>query len=257
MGSSASVFKMSMSRVPWTRSLGLSAIDAFPLRFRRKNTPVCRDDPVDICSGEQPAAHEHGGNAAQVVYVRQRISFEQHEIGALADLDRALRFLSSEKFRGVDRRRLNRLERGKPGIGHQLQLVVKAEAGHQTIATCQEAAAPRMQVVDSSQAGLAEVPDRQQCLFIKLRSFRVLARELEKCIAGVFSVGQGLARERLRQGSKEGHRWCLPYALGRKFVEPRLTADRAVGSFRRTLGEDAEVCEMLDTLDSRVGRLFD
>ncbi len=29
-----------MSRVPWTRSLGLSAIDAFPLRFRRKNTSL-------------------------------------------------------------------------------------------------------------------------------------------------------------------------------------------------------------------------
>src|SRR2546429_5259644 len=38
MGSSASVFRMSMSRVPWTRSLGLSAIDAFPLRTRRENT---------------------------------------------------------------------------------------------------------------------------------------------------------------------------------------------------------------------------
>jgi hypothetical protein len=38
MGSSASVFRMSMSRVPWTRSLGLSAIDAFLQRFKRKNT---------------------------------------------------------------------------------------------------------------------------------------------------------------------------------------------------------------------------
>jgi hypothetical protein len=38
MGSSASVFRMSMSRVPWTRSLGLSAIDTFLLRFRRKST---------------------------------------------------------------------------------------------------------------------------------------------------------------------------------------------------------------------------
>jgi hypothetical protein len=40
MGSSASVFRMSMSRVPWTRSPGLSAIDAFPLRAKRKNTPL-------------------------------------------------------------------------------------------------------------------------------------------------------------------------------------------------------------------------
>src|SRR5580704_9315578 len=37
MGSSASVFRMSMSRVPWTRSLDLSAMDAFLLRVKRKN----------------------------------------------------------------------------------------------------------------------------------------------------------------------------------------------------------------------------
>jgi hypothetical protein len=28
---------MSMSRVPWTRSLGLSAIECIPLRIKRKN----------------------------------------------------------------------------------------------------------------------------------------------------------------------------------------------------------------------------
>src|SRR6184192_68180 len=38
MGSSASVFRMSMSRVPWTRSLGLSAMEAFLLRVKRKHT---------------------------------------------------------------------------------------------------------------------------------------------------------------------------------------------------------------------------
>src|SRR5882724_11271464 len=40
MDSSASVFRMSMSRVPWTRSLGLSAICAFLLRVKRKDTPL-------------------------------------------------------------------------------------------------------------------------------------------------------------------------------------------------------------------------
>jgi hypothetical protein len=36
VGWSASVFRMSMSRVPWTRSLGLSVIDAFLLRIKKK-----------------------------------------------------------------------------------------------------------------------------------------------------------------------------------------------------------------------------
>src|SRR5712691_6355849 len=40
VGSSANVFRMSISSVPWTRSLGLSAIDAFLLRAKRKNTPL-------------------------------------------------------------------------------------------------------------------------------------------------------------------------------------------------------------------------
>jgi hypothetical protein len=40
MGSSASVFRMSMSRVPSTRSLGWSALDPFPMRIKRKNTPL-------------------------------------------------------------------------------------------------------------------------------------------------------------------------------------------------------------------------
>src|SRR5205823_13368562 len=40
MGSSASVFRMSMSRVPWTRSPDLSPIDAFLLRIKWKDTPL-------------------------------------------------------------------------------------------------------------------------------------------------------------------------------------------------------------------------
>src|SRR5690242_10170232 len=38
MGSSASVFRTSMSRVPWTRSLGLSDINLLPLGCREENT---------------------------------------------------------------------------------------------------------------------------------------------------------------------------------------------------------------------------
>jgi hypothetical protein len=40
MGSSASVLRMSISRVPWTRSFGLSGICAFLLGIKRKNTPL-------------------------------------------------------------------------------------------------------------------------------------------------------------------------------------------------------------------------
>ena len=57
---------------------------------------------------------------------------------------------------------------------------MKAEAGHQTIATSQEAAAARMQVVDSSQAGLAIRPEERQGFFIQLRSLDVPARQREK-----------------------------------------------------------------------------
>src|SRR5437762_13819046 len=38
MGSRAKVFRMSISRVPWMRSLGLSDMNAFPLTIKRKNT---------------------------------------------------------------------------------------------------------------------------------------------------------------------------------------------------------------------------
>src|ERR1700746_1282767 len=40
IGSNANVFRMSISRVPWTRSLGLSAIKALPPVNQEENTPL-------------------------------------------------------------------------------------------------------------------------------------------------------------------------------------------------------------------------
>src|SRR5437879_935065 len=40
IGSSANVFRMSISSVPWTRSLGLSAIKTVPLDNQEENTPL-------------------------------------------------------------------------------------------------------------------------------------------------------------------------------------------------------------------------
>jgi hypothetical protein len=39
IGSSANVFRMSISKVPWTRSLGLSPIKALPPGNQEENTP--------------------------------------------------------------------------------------------------------------------------------------------------------------------------------------------------------------------------
>src|SRR5215469_3919398 len=39
VGSRANVFRMSISRVPWTRSLGLSAINVLPLGYQEEHTP--------------------------------------------------------------------------------------------------------------------------------------------------------------------------------------------------------------------------
>src|SRR5882762_6038618 len=38
IGSSANVFRMSISSVPWTRSLGLSGINLLPLGYQEENT---------------------------------------------------------------------------------------------------------------------------------------------------------------------------------------------------------------------------
>src|SRR5262250_2284405 len=40
VGSRANVFRMSISRVPWTRSLGLSAINVLPLGGQEEHTPT-------------------------------------------------------------------------------------------------------------------------------------------------------------------------------------------------------------------------
>src|SRR5712692_733267 len=40
IGSSANVFRMSISRVPWTRSLGLSGINLLPLGYQGEHTPL-------------------------------------------------------------------------------------------------------------------------------------------------------------------------------------------------------------------------
>src|SRR5215469_8893830 len=40
VGSRANVFRMSISRVPWTRSLGLSAINVLPLGCQEEHTPA-------------------------------------------------------------------------------------------------------------------------------------------------------------------------------------------------------------------------
>src|SRR5205807_5042382 len=40
IGSSANVFRMSISSVPWTRSLGLSDINLIPLGYQEEHTPL-------------------------------------------------------------------------------------------------------------------------------------------------------------------------------------------------------------------------
>src|SRR5436305_11161390 len=40
IGSSANVFRMSISSVPWTRSLGLSGINLLPLGYQEEHTPL-------------------------------------------------------------------------------------------------------------------------------------------------------------------------------------------------------------------------
>src|SRR5258706_16074693 len=63
VGSSADVFRMSISSVPWTRSLGLSGINLLPLGYQEEDTllllvvkrrrPVLPSAPKKRCSSVQ------------------------------------------------------------------------------------------------------------------------------------------------------------------------------------------------------------
>src|SRR5881396_3072536 len=56
IGSSANVFRMSISSVPWTRSLGLSAIKTLPLGYQEEHTllPLVVKRSDTVVSDGQP-----------------------------------------------------------------------------------------------------------------------------------------------------------------------------------------------------------
>src|SRR6266436_9209305 len=90
IGSSANVFRMSISSVPWTRSLGLSAIKTLPLGYQEEHTllpmVVKRSDTVAAISELWRAPGMNGsrssnflhtyGAGATVPIFRQIFSFE-------------------------------------------------------------------------------------------------------------------------------------------------------------------------------------
>src|SRR5260221_6559139 len=67
IGSSANVFRMSISSVPWTRSLGLSGINLIPLGYQEDNTllllVVKRSRPQNSCGKD---LRIHGGERSCV-----------------------------------------------------------------------------------------------------------------------------------------------------------------------------------------------
>src|SRR6267378_1071249 len=79
IGSSANVFRMSISSVPWTRSLGLSGINLIPLGYQEEHTllllVVMRKRPEKIM-----AAGEQSGDLAEIW--RQEVPKAAHRIAA-------------------------------------------------------------------------------------------------------------------------------------------------------------------------------
>jgi len=71
---------------------------------------VSGNDSIDLWSQKELTANHYAVNAPCVGYIRQRVSFEEHEIGALANLDRTLHLFSSEEFRRINGSGLNCLE---------------------------------------------------------------------------------------------------------------------------------------------------
>jgi hypothetical protein len=53
---------------------------------------VSGNHSIDVCLRQHPAAHYDRGNRACVASIGQWVSFDQHQVGPLADFDRALCF---------------------------------------------------------------------------------------------------------------------------------------------------------------------
>ena len=45
---------------------------------------------IDVCLRQNPAPHDDRRIPACVANIRERVSFQQHQVGPLADLDRAV-----------------------------------------------------------------------------------------------------------------------------------------------------------------------
>ena len=78
---------------------------------------------------QQLAAEHHDARLAQVADALRRIAFDQHEVGHLADLDRAGGLVLADELRGHDGRRGQRLGRREAGLHVDLELVDQLDAG--------------------------------------------------------------------------------------------------------------------------------
>jgi hypothetical protein len=74
-------------------------------------TSAARDHAIDILLRKETAAHDDSRDPAGVDDIRDRVRVQQHQVGAPARGDGALRLFASEQSGRIDRGRLNGLQR--------------------------------------------------------------------------------------------------------------------------------------------------
>ena len=79
---------------------------------QQRSTSIPGQHPIQHRSGMQPAVEDHRVNLSRVAEVRKWIGVEQDQVSPFARLNRPSILFAPRKARGVERRRLQRLQRG-------------------------------------------------------------------------------------------------------------------------------------------------
>ena len=109
---------------------------------------MTRDDSVDGGLRHELASDDHGSDTGGIADIDERVRIQQHQVGALPNLDGTLRSFAPEKAGRVDRRGLKSFQGSEPGFGQPFELIVQAKTRNHTIAPGEKTIAMHIQVVN-------------------------------------------------------------------------------------------------------------